>query len=48
MFVELKDTLSGFQELVEGKGDDLPEAAFRMRGTLDDVRQEAERMAKEG
>ena len=33
-FVELKDTVEGFAALLEGKGDDYPEAAFYMQGTL--------------
>jgi ATP synthase F1 beta subunit len=33
-FVELKDTIDGFAALLEGKGDDYPEAAFYMQGTL--------------
>ncbi len=34
-FVELKDTIDGFSALLEGKGDDYPEAAFYMQGTLE-------------
>ncbi len=34
-FVELKDTIEGFAALLEGKGDDYPEAAFYMQGTLE-------------
>ena len=34
-FVELKDTIDGFTALLEGKGDDYPEAAFYMQGTLE-------------
>ena len=34
-FVELKDTIEGFSALLEGKGDDYPEAAFYMQGTLE-------------
>jgi F0F1-type ATP synthase beta subunit len=33
--VELKDTIEGFSALLEGKGDDYPEAAFYMQGTLE-------------
>jgi F-type H+-transporting ATPase subunit beta len=46
-FVELKDTIQGFKEVVEGKVDDLPEQAFYMAGGMDEVRENAERMKEE-
>jgi F-type H+-transporting ATPase subunit beta len=36
-FVPLKDTVRSFKEIIEGKHDDLPEQAFRMQGSIDDV-----------
>ncbi len=36
-FVKLEDTIHGFEELVGGGGDDIPESAFLMAGTIDDV-----------
>ena len=36
-FVELKETIEGFSALLEGKGDDYPEAAFYMQGTLEEA-----------
>jgi len=33
-FVELADTIEGFQSLLEGSGDDYPEASFYMVGGL--------------
>ena len=33
-FVSLKDTIQGFQEIVEGRHDDLPEQAFYMVGGI--------------
>jgi len=36
-YVELKDTISGFEEIVDGKLDDLPEQAFYMVGTIEEV-----------
>lgn len=36
-YVPLKETVRGFKELVEGKHDDLPEAAFYMVGTIDEA-----------
>ncbi|MBF0188848.1 MAG: F0F1 ATP synthase subunit beta [Magnetococcales bacterium] len=37
VYVSLKETIRGFKEIVEGKHDDLPEAAFYMVGTIDDA-----------
>jgi F-type H+-transporting ATPase subunit beta len=34
-YVKLEDTIRGFQEIIEGKYDDLPEQAFYMVGTID-------------
>jgi F-type H+-transporting ATPase subunit beta len=45
-YVEVKDTIRGFKELVEGKHDDLPEQAFYMVGTIEEARQKAEQMQK--
>jgi F-type H+-transporting ATPase subunit beta len=45
-YVELKDTIRGFKEIVEGKHDDLPEQAFYMVGTIEEARQKAERIQK--
>jgi len=36
-FVPLKDTVRSFREILEGKHDDLPERAFRMQGSIDEV-----------
>ena len=33
-FVELQDTIDGFQELLKGGGDQYPESAFYMMGGL--------------
>jgi F-type H+-transporting ATPase subunit beta len=45
-YVELKDTIRGFKEIVEGKHDDLPEQAFYMVGTIEEAREKAERLQK--
>ena len=37
-YVEVKDTVRSFKEIVDGKCDDIPEQAFYMQGGLDDVR----------
>ncbi|MBH62499.1 MAG: F0F1 ATP synthase subunit beta [Alphaproteobacteria bacterium] len=47
VFVPLEETIRGFQEIVAGKHDDLPEAAFYMVGTIDDVVEKAKEMAAE-
>ena len=36
-YVRLEDTIKGFQEILEGKHDDLPEQAFYMVGTIEDA-----------
>ncbi|XLM34333.1 MAG: F0F1 ATP synthase subunit beta [Rickettsia africae] len=41
-FVNLADTIAGFKGLVEGKYDDLPEAAFYMVGTIDEAIEKAQ------
>lgn len=43
-YVELKDTIKGFKELAEGKYDDLPEQAFYMCGSIEDVVEKAKKM----
>jgi F-type H+-transporting ATPase subunit beta len=46
-YVEIKDTVRGFKEIIDGKCDDIPEQAFFMMGGIDGVRARAEKMAKE-
>jgi len=36
-YVKLADTIRGFKEIVDGKHDDVPEQAFYMQGTIEDV-----------
>jgi F-type H+-transporting ATPase subunit beta len=43
-YVSIKDTVSSFREILEGKADDLPEQAFFLAGTLDQVRENAARL----
>lgn len=43
-YVPLKETIRGFQAIVNGEVDDLPESAFFNVGTLDDVYAKAESM----
>jgi F-type H+-transporting ATPase subunit beta len=44
-YVKIEDTVRGFKEIVEGKHDELPEQAFYMVGTIEDVMGKAEKMA---
>jgi F-type H+-transporting ATPase subunit beta len=46
-YVEVKDTVASFKEIIDGKCDDLPEQAFYMQGGIDDVRARAEQLKKE-
>ena len=45
VYVNTKDTIKGFQEIVDGKHDDIPEQAFYMQGTIEDVIENAKRLA---
>ena len=44
-FVQLEDTIKGFQEILSGKLDGLPEGAFYMSGNIDEVKETAATMA---
>ena len=46
-YVPIKETVRGFREILDGKCDDLPEQAFMMAGTIEDVREKAEKLAKD-
>ncbi len=43
-YVKVEDTVRGFKEIVEGKHDDVPEQAFYMKGTIEEVLEHAERL----
>ncbi|MDQ2853557.1 MAG: F0F1 ATP synthase subunit beta [Chloroflexota bacterium] len=43
-YVELKETVRGFREILDGKHDQLPEQAFFLAGSIDDVAKNAEGM----
>ncbi len=45
--VDLKDTISGFKGLVEGKYDYLPEQAFYMVGSIDEAIEKGKKLAAE-
>ncbi len=46
--VPLEETIAGFEEIVEGKTDDIPESLFLLAGNLDEVRQRQSEAAKHG
>jgi F-type H+-transporting ATPase subunit beta len=43
-YVKLEDTIRSFKEVVDGKHDKLPEQAFYMQGSIEDVLEAAEKM----
>jgi F-type H+-transporting ATPase subunit beta len=43
-YVKLEDTVRSFKEIVDGKHDALPEQAFYMQGTIEDVLEAAQKM----
>jgi len=44
-YVKLPDTIRGFKEIVAGSHDDVPEQAFYMMGTIEDVLENAKKLA---
>jgi F-type H+-transporting ATPase subunit beta len=44
-YVPIAETIRGFREIIEGKHDALPEQAFYMQGTIDEVVETARKMA---
>jgi F-type H+-transporting ATPase subunit beta len=47
-YVKVADTIRSFREIVEGKHDEVPEQAFYLMGTIDEVRERFEKMKKAG
>jgi F-type H+/Na+-transporting ATPase subunit beta len=47
-YVKIEDTIRGFKEIIEGKHDDIPERAFYMKGTIDEVVEAARGESDEG
>src|SRR3974390_914948 len=45
-YVKIADTVRSFKEVVEGKHDQVPEQAFYMQGSIDDVLETWETMKK--
>lgn len=46
VYVPIKETIRGFKEILEGRYDDLPEAAFYMVGTIDEAVEKAKRLSQ--
>ena len=46
VFVNLQDTIKGFDDLVNGKYDDIPEAAFYMVGTIEEAIEKSKNIEK--
>ena len=47
-YVPLRETVRGFQEILDGTHDDLPEQAFYMVGTIDEAIEKAEGIRAQG
>lgn len=47
VFVDIKDTIRGFKEILEGKHDDLPEQAFFMVGTIEQAVERGQKLLAE-
>jgi F-type H+-transporting ATPase subunit beta len=43
-YVDIKDTIRGFREILDGKHDALPEQAFYMVGTIEDAIEKAKKL----
>jgi F-type H+-transporting ATPase subunit beta len=44
-YVRIQETVQGFKEIIEGKHDSVPEQAFYMVGSIDEVLEKAKQMA---
>ena len=43
-YVELKDTIAGFKDIVAGKYDDIPEQVFYLVGTIEEALEKAKQL----
>ncbi|RME46355.1 MAG: F0F1 ATP synthase subunit beta [Deltaproteobacteria bacterium] len=43
-YVKIEDTITGFEQILEGKHDELPEQAFYMTGTIEEVLENAKKL----
>ncbi|MFN4223583.1 MAG: F0F1 ATP synthase subunit beta [Fervidobacterium nodosum] len=46
VYVPIKETIRGFKEILEGRYDDLPEAAFYMVGTIEEAVEKAKKLTQ--
>lgn len=46
-FVKLSDSINAFEALLSGEGDDYPENAFYMTGTLEEAFEQGRQMARD-
>ena len=47
VLVDIKDTIKGFNMIMDGELDHLPEAAFNLKGTIEDAIEAGEKMLAE-
>jgi len=47
VLVDIKDTIKGFNEILDGKHDHLPEAAFNLVGSIEDAVEKGEKLLAE-
>src|SRR5215813_6464297 len=47
-YMKIQDTVRSFKEIIEGKHDDVPEQAFHMKGGIEEVLQDAEKIRSAG
>jgi len=47
VFVDIKDTISGFNRIMDGEFDELPETAFNMVGTIEDAAEKGKKLIAE-
>ena len=47
-YVSLKETIDGFEEIIGGKLDDLPEQAFYMVGNIEEAKEKAQKLTAKG
>jgi len=47
VFVSIEDTIKGFTMIMDGEVDQYPEAAFNLKGTIEEVIEAGEKMIAE-
>ena len=45
-YVKIEETIRGFEEIIDGKHDEVPESAFFLKGTIDEVVEAAKRLGR--